>query len=86
MIGIFGFGECAKQKIIASIGLFCVSLYLFHSVEYMSPVFPGSYTVTTVSWSQKRVKNDNIHSTILDVHVFKVLTLTQCPFVSHTHF
>ena len=30
------------------------------------------YNVSTVSWSQKRVQNDNIHSLILDVHVFKV--------------
>ena len=27
----------------------------------MSPVFPVFYTVTTVSWSQKIVQNDNIH-------------------------
>ena len=38
----------------------------------MSPVFPVFHSVTTVSWSQKRMLNDNIHSTILDVHVFKV--------------
>ena len=38
----------------------------------MSPVFPVFYTVTTVGWSQKRVQNDNIHSMILDVHIFKV--------------
>ena len=42
---------------------------------YMSPVFPVYYTVTTVSWSQKLVQNDNIHSMILDVHVFKVWCL-----------
>ena len=41
----------------------------------MSPVFPVFHTVTTMSWSQKRVQNDNIHSTILDVHVFKVWRL-----------
>ena len=38
----------------------------------MSPVFPVFYTVTTVSWSQKHVQNDSIHSIIFDVHVFKV--------------
>ena len=41
----------------------------------MSPVFPVFYTVTTVSWSQKRAQNDDIHSMILDVHVFKVWRL-----------
>ena len=28
-----------------------------HNTVFMSPVFPVSYTVTTVSWSQKRVQN-----------------------------
>ena len=40
-------------------------------MEYMSPVFPVFYTVTTVSWSQTRVQNVNIHSMILDVQVFQ---------------
>ena len=38
----------------------------------MSPVFPVFNNVKTVSWSQKHMQNDKIHSTILDVHVFKV--------------
>ena len=33
--------------------------------------FPVIYTVIKVSWSQKRVQNDSIHSIILDVHVFQ---------------
>ena len=42
---------------------------------HMSPVFTVFYTVTRVSWSQKHVQNDNIHSIILDVYVFKVWRL-----------
>ena len=45
----------------------------------MSPVFRVFHTVTTVSWSQKCIQNDNIHSTILDVHVLEVWRL-QIPF------
>ena len=45
------------------------------NMKYVSPVFPLFHTVTTVSWYQKRVQNDNIHSIILDVHVFKVWRL-----------
>ena len=41
----------------------------------MSPVFQVLHTVTKVSWSQKRRQNDNIHSKILDVRVFKVWRL-----------
>ena len=41
----------------------------------MSPVFPVFHTVTTVSWSLKFIQNDNIHSTILDVHVLEVWRL-----------
>ena len=43
----------------------------FIVITNMSPVFPVFHTITTVSWSQKRVQNDNIHSIILDVHVFQ---------------
>ena len=38
----------------------------------MSPVFPVFHTVTTVSWPQKHMQNDNVHSTILDVYVLEV--------------
>ena len=38
----------------------------------MSPVSPVIHTVVTVSWSQRKTKDDDIHSTILDVHAFQV--------------
>ena len=46
------------------------TLQQFRVWLFMSPVFPVFHTVATVSLSQKRVQNDNIHSMILDVYVF----------------
>ena len=58
VLAALNFVKLSKEK--ENIGLF------------MSPVFPVFYTVTTVSWSQKPVHNDNIFSMILGVHVSKV--------------
>ena len=55
--------------------LFGILLMPTSDVVFMSPVFPVCHTVTTVSWSQKRIQNDNLSDSDQQNKTFLTLVL-----------